>query len=158
MTKVRPAAVKDSKAVRGAARDRNERKPAVVLNHYAYPEAVDLLSSVCDVTAVRARSSSARTQLELHVRQAHALMVVTPECIDEALLRECRNLKIIACAFRTVDNIDIAACTHRGIWVTNAIARSSGSEAELEAARNILDVLSGDPPRGALNEVLPRAA
>jgi hypothetical protein len=36
--------------------------------------------------------------------------------------------------------------------------RHPGAEAELEAARNILDVLGGDTPRGALNEVLQPAA
>lgn len=33
-----------------------------------------------------------------------------------------------------------------------------GAEAELEAARNILDVLGGDTPRGALNEIFQPAA
>lgn len=54
--------------------------------------------------------------------------------------------------------MDIGACTRRGIWVTNVMSRWPGKEAEIEAARNILDVLSGETPRGALNEILPTAA
>jgi len=33
-------------------------------------------------------------------------------------------------------------------------ATPDDKEAQIEAARNILDVFSGDTPRGALNEVL----
>lgn len=133
-------------------------KPNVILTHYAFPEAINLLSSICNVTAVRARSISAREDLILLARHAHALMLVTPERVDEALLSGCRKLKIVACAFRIPEHVDIAACTRRGIWVTNVLTRNSGSDAELEAARNILDVLSGDTPRGALNGVLQPAA
>ena len=133
-------------------------KPNVILTHYALPEAINLLSTICDVTAVRSRSISAREDLMLLARHAHALMVVTPERVDEALLSGCRKLKIVACAFRIPEHIDIAACTRRGIWVSNTIAGRSGLDAELEAARNILDVLGGDTPRSALNEVLEPAA
>jgi len=133
-------------------------KPNVILSHYALPEAINLLCSVCDVTAVRARSLSARADLMLLARHAHALMVVSPARIDEALLSGCRKLRIVACAFRLPEHIDVAACTRRGIWVSNVVARSSGLDAELEAARNILDVMGGDTPRSALNEVLQPAA
>lgn len=75
-----------------------------------------------------------------------------------ALLRDCRRLRVVACAFRIPEHIDIAACTRRGIWVTNVMTQLFGAEAELEAALNILDVLSGDTPRGALNEILQPAA
>jgi hypothetical protein len=42
--------------------------------------------------------------------------------------------------------------------VTNVATRGLGEDAEIEAARNILDVLGGDTPRGAMNEVLLPAA
>jgi len=133
-------------------------KPNVILTHYAFPEAVNLLSSICDVRTVRARSMRARADLILLARHAHALMVVTPERVDEFMLSGCRNLRVVACAFRIPEHIDIPACTRRGIWVTNVIARTSDIDAEVEAARNILDVLGGDTPRGALNAVLQPAA
>ena len=107
-----------------------------------------------------------RVALDSHPRQeitllagcADALLVATPERIDDALLRDCRRLRVVACAFRIPQHVDIAACTRRGIWVTNVMMRHPGAEAELEAARNILDVLASDAPRGALNEVLQPAA
>jgi|SRR5688572_24708004 phosphonate dehydrogenase len=133
-------------------------RPNVILSHYAMPEAINLLSSVCDVTAIRARSISARADLMLLARHAHALMVVNPQLVDEALLAGCRRLKIVACAFKLPEHIDVAACTRRGIWVSNVITYNSSLHAELEAARNILDVMSGDTPRNALNEVLQPAA
>ncbi len=133
-------------------------KPTVILTHYAYAEAIDLLASVCDVSAVRAHCASSRLELAMRARHADALMLVTPDGIDDALLAGCRNLKIVSCAFRIPEHVDIAACTRRGIWVTNVLTRNGGRDAELEAARNILDALGGDPPRSALNFVLQPAA
>ena len=94
----------------------------------------------------------------LSSRTAHALLAATPERIDDSLLAGCHSLGIVACTFRIPEHIDIAACTRRGIWVTNVMSHWLGKDAEIEAARNILDVLSGDTPRGALNEVLQTAA
>jgi hypothetical protein len=56
------------------------------------------------------------------------------------------------------EHIDVAACTRRGVWVTNVATKWPGTQAEIEAARNILDVFGGDIPRGAMNEVLQPAA
>ena len=133
-------------------------KPNVLLTHYALPEAIDLLSSVCDVTAVRSRSLRARDDLMVLARHAQGLMVVSPETVDEALLAACRKLRIVACAFRLPEHVDVAACTRRGIWVSGVMSRATGRDAEIEAARNILDVMGGDTPRSALNEVLQPAA
>ena len=80
------------------------------------------------------------------------------QLIDDLLLRDFPRLRVIACTFRLPEHIDVAACTRRGVWVTSVATRWPGTEAEIEAARNILDVFSGDTPRGAMNEVLPSAA
>ena len=133
-------------------------KPLVMITQRATTEAIELLASVCDVMRVNARSYYARQELSLHARRAQGLMAVTPERIDDALLVGCTRLRIVACTFRILEHIDIAACTRRGIWVTNVMTRETGKEAEIEAARNILDVLGGDTPRGALNEILQPAA
>ena len=133
-------------------------KPIALINHYVGPAVIDLLTSVCQVMPRVALDSRSRQEITLLAGCADALLVVTPERIDDALLRDFRRLRVVACAFRIPEHVDIAACTRRGIWVTNVMMWHPCAEAELEAARNILDVLGGDTPRGALNEVLQPAA
>lgn len=133
-------------------------KPIALITRYVDSVVIDLLTSVCDVMPRVALDRHSRQEIALLAGCADALLVATPERIDDALLRDCRRLRVVACAFRTPEHVDIAVCTRRGIWVTNVMMQQPGAEAELEAARNILDVLAGDTPRGALNEVLQPAA
>lgn len=133
-------------------------KPIALITRYVDSAAIDLLTSVCEVMPRVALASHSHQEIALFAGCADALLVATPERIDDALLRDFRRLRVVACAFRIPEHVDIAACTRRGIWVTNVMARHPGAEAEIEAARNILDVLGGDTPRGALNEVLQPAA
>jgi phosphonate dehydrogenase len=133
-------------------------KPLVVITHRIHADAIELLSTVCDVALVTTRTAYARLEMRDLSRNAHALLAATPERIDELLLTGCHRLGVVACTFRILEHIDIAACTRRGIWVTNVMSHWLGKDAEIEAARNILDVLSGDTPRGALNDILQTAA
>ena len=133
-------------------------KPLVVITHRIHADAVELLLSLCDVALVTTRTAYARQELKEFASHAHALLAATPERIDESLLAGWHRLGIVACTFRIPEHIDIGACTRRGIWVTNVMSHWLGKDAEIEAARNILDALSGDTPRGALNEILSNAA
>ena len=133
-------------------------KPLVIITHRVHADAIGLLMTVCDVALVDTRSAYARQELNQIARSARGLLAATPERIDESLLSNCHQLRVLACTFRIPEHIDVGSCTRRGIWVTNVMCHRSGAEAEIEAARNILDVISGDPPRGALNEVLLHAA
>jgi phosphonate dehydrogenase len=133
-------------------------KPLVVLTHRVHADAVELLLTVCDVALINARNGYARHELQELARSASGLLAATPERIDAGLLAGCQKLRVLACTFRIPEHIDIAACTRRGIWVTNVMSRRLDKEAEVEAARNILDVISGDTPRGALNEPWSNAA
>ena len=128
-------------------------KPIVVITGRIHSDAIDLLESVCDVLPINLCRAYARHDLALLASQTQGLMAVIPERIDDALLRDCGRLRVVACTYRIPEHVDIAACTRRGIWVTNVMARWLGKEAEIEAARNILDALGGDTPRGALNEI-----
>jgi phosphonate dehydrogenase len=133
-------------------------KPLVVITRRVDADAIELLLTLCDVVPITTRTANARQELKEYSRHARALLAATPERIDESLLAGCHGLRVVACTFRIPEHIDIGACTRRGIWVTNVMSHAPGKEAEIEAARNILDVLSGDTPRGALNEILQTAA
>jgi phosphonate dehydrogenase len=128
------------------------------MTHRVHPDAVEMLLTVCDIALVNADSASALQELKYLARDAHALLTASPARIDDSLLAGCRELRIVACTFRFPEHIDIEACTRRGIWVTNVMTHQLGVAAEIEAARNILDILSGDTPRSALNQVLQTAA
>ena len=133
-------------------------KPIALITRCVDPAAINLLTSVCEVMPRVSLDSHSHQKITFLAGCADALLVATPEHIDGALLRDYRRLRVVACAFRIPEHVDIAACTRRGIWVTNVMMWHPCAEAELEAARNILDVLGGDTPRGALNEVLQPAA
>jgi lactate dehydrogenase-like 2-hydroxyacid dehydrogenase len=128
-------------------------KPLVVITGRVHSDAIDLLESVCDVLPINLCRAHARRELALLASETQGLMAVVPERIDDALLRDCPRLRVVACTYRIPEHVDISACTRRGVWVTNVMARWLDKEAEVEAARNILDVLGGDTPRGVLNDI-----
>ena len=133
-------------------------KPQVLITRPVSAAAIELLSSVCDtlprIELQRRQSGNFRLVSEC----TDAMLLGTTEHIDDLLLQKFPHLRVIACTFRLPEHIDVAACTRRGIWVTSVATRDPGSAAEIEAARNILDALGGDTPRGAMNEVMQFAA
>lgn len=133
-------------------------KPIALITRYVDSTVIDLLTSVCDVMPRVSLTDHSHREIAVLGGCAHALLVATPVRIDDAMLVHCRKLRVISCAFRIPEHVDIAACTRRGIWVTTVLTNRLGAETELEAARNILDVMGGDTPRGALNQVLQPAA
>ena len=50
--------------------------------------------------------------------EATALMAFMTETVDRSFLEGCPRLKVIAGALKGFDNLDVGACTDRGILVT----------------------------------------
>lgn len=69
--------------------------------------------------------------LAAHCAEASALMVFMTEAIDAAFLDRCPNLQIIAGALKGYNNIDVAACTERGVLLTNVPDLLTAPTAEL---------------------------
>jgi phosphonate dehydrogenase len=78
----------------------------VVITQQVFPETIQLLSPHAEVIVGPPN------------RDADALMVFMPDSLDEAFLRSCPNLKIVAAALKGYDNFDVDACTRLGIWFT----------------------------------------
>jgi phosphonate dehydrogenase len=137
-------------------------KPKALITRRVQSCTRDLLAVRAAVTTHAEWVPISRPALTVGARDAHALLVFPADRIDEQLLELAPRLQVVACAFRVPENIDVAACTRRGIWVTNVphtkFAAGQEFEFELEAARNVLDVLNGDLPRGAVNQVALAAA
>lgn len=90
----------------------------VVVTHRVHSEVLDLLSRSCEVIANQTPNSLDREELLSRCRDADALLVFMPDHVDEELLRHSPRLRIVAAALKGYDNIDVAACTARGIWVS----------------------------------------
>ena len=69
--------------------------------------------------------------LARHCAGARALMVFMTEVIDDGFLERCPDLQVIAGALKGYNNIDVAACTQRGVLVTNVPDLLTAPTAEL---------------------------
>ncbi|HEV7579642.1 MAG TPA: phosphonate dehydrogenase [Mycobacterium sp.] len=90
----------------------------VVITHRVYPEVLELLGQSCEVIANQTANSLTQDELLTRCGDADALLVFMPDHVDEGLLQQSPRLKIVAGAFKGYDNIDVAACTDRAIWVS----------------------------------------
>lgn len=97
----------------------DDRKPLVVISSCVHPSVVERLSEHCRVIANDTAEALTRHELLQRTADADALMTFMPDCIDEAFLEACPKLRVIAGALKGYDNFDVAACTRRGIWLTN---------------------------------------
>jgi phosphonate dehydrogenase len=137
-------------------------KPKAMITRRVQPSTRELLMVRAEVDIHTHWEPMLRSELAVRARDVHALMVFPADRIDQPLLDMLPHLQVVACTFRLPENIDVAHCTRRGIWVTNVpharFLSGQEFEYELEAARNILDVLNGDTPRGAVNHITAIAA
>ena len=93
-------------------------KPIVVISHWVHPETTALLSPHGNVIQNDTRESLSPEELLARAREATALMAFMPDRVDEAFLRECPKLKIVAGALKGFDNLDTDACAGHKVWVS----------------------------------------
>jgi phosphonate dehydrogenase len=104
-------------------------RPLTVVTHAVHAETMTLLSGSCEVFVCE--SSPSPQALAAQAAEASAVLAFMPDRIDSALLAACPQLRIVAGAFKGADNVDVDACTTRGVWVTVAPDLLSASTAEL---------------------------
>ncbi len=137
--------------------------PRVVVTHWVHPEVIDLLRGSFQVIANPTRETLPRSELLSRARTAQALIVCISDAVDDALLRECPDLKIVAGTSRELGSVNVVACTSRDVWVTVPPRRRAAGAAgnvtadarlliDLEAAANVFEALSGKVPKGAVNK------
>jgi phosphonate dehydrogenase len=91
----------------------------IVVSHRVFPETLAALAEIGDVRAPNPRQQFAKPQLSKMAKDADAFMAFMPDVVDEAWLPKAPKLRMIAAALKGYDNFDLAACTRRGIWVSN---------------------------------------
>jgi phosphonate dehydrogenase len=91
---------------------------SIVITHRVFPETTAELSRY---GRVRGNDSDQGLVYENSIsrsQDADALMVFMPDRVDAAFLGHCPKLRIVACALKGYDHIDVEACTRQNIWVS----------------------------------------
>lgn len=90
----------------------------IVVTHRAFGETLAELGRHGTVVGNAGEESWDREALLARAQAADALMVFMPDQVDAAFLERCPRLRIVACALKGYDNIDVEACTRRGVWAS----------------------------------------
>jgi D-3-phosphoglycerate dehydrogenase len=90
---------------------------------------LDTLTAAGDLTVI-APGKMDRSQTLAAIHDAHALIVRSDTTVDAEMLAQAKNLKVVVRAGVGVDNIDLNACTARGIVVMNTPDANTVSAAE----------------------------
>jgi phosphonate dehydrogenase len=104
-------------------------RPLTVATHALHEDTVTLLREHCDVDVCEQPPSA--QALAQRAVDAAAVLAFMPDRIDRRLLDACPGLQIVAGAFKGADNVDVSACTARGVWVTVVPDLLSAATAEL---------------------------
>lgn len=94
-------------------------RPTVVLTRRIYPEITARLRGEFELVENVADVAFGPAELATAARAADGVLVASGERIDEALLAQCPRLKAVCNIAVGYNNIDLAACTRRGIMATN---------------------------------------
>jgi glyoxylate reductase len=94
-------------------------KPKVYCSHELFEEARKVLDATCDVEYWTQAERPPREEVLRRVKDKEGLVSLLTEKVDEGLLRAAPKLRIAANVAVGFDNIDVAACTKRGVVATN---------------------------------------
>ena len=93
-------------------------KPRVVLTHWVHDEVVHYLNSHCELIRNNSREAMPRKTLLKEIAAAEAVMVFGKDMVDGEMMDAAPKLRIAAATTTQPKNVDIGACTKRGIWYT----------------------------------------
>ena len=94
-------------------------KPKVFATHGLFEDAREILEVACDVEYWSQPERPPREEVLRRVKDKEGLICLLTEKVNEELLRNARKLRIAANVAVGFDNIDVTACTKRGVVATN---------------------------------------
>jgi glyoxylate reductase len=94
-------------------------KPKVYATHELFEPARELLNANCDIHYWSNPVRPPREEVLRSVKDKEGLISLLTEKINDELLRAAPKLRIVANVAVGYDNIDVDACTRRGVAVTN---------------------------------------
>jgi gluconate 2-dehydrogenase len=121
-------------------------KPKVLVTREVFDETLQYLGQYCDVESNQADVAFSQDELARRARDKDGIVCSLTDRIDGALVRGCTNLKAVANIAVGYNNIDVPACTEKGVMVTNTPGVLDDSTADLAwtlmlgAARRITEV------------------
>ncbi len=120
-------------------------KPAVFITREIPKNGIALLKEYYDIELWEEKKRPSREILYERARNCDALVTLLSDPVDDTLLKEASNLRIIAQYAVGYDNIAIEAATNRGVYVTNTPEVLTDTTADLAfsfllaTARNLID-------------------
>ncbi len=94
-------------------------KAKVFITHPLYPDARNLLQSCCDCEFWSKPERPTREELLSRLKDREGLVCLLTERVGEDVLRAGQKLRIVANVAVGYDNIDVPACSKRGVVITN---------------------------------------
>jgi len=94
-------------------------KPRLLITRRVFPEVVEALSAAYEVQTNPDDAFWTPEETRARAADCDALYVVASDRVDAALLEACPRLRIVATGSVGINQIDVPACTARGIAVTN---------------------------------------
>jgi len=110
------------------------QRPKIVVTNPVFDETRDRLAALGEVVCNTDIQPWSREELLHHAQGADALMAFMTDCVNGAFLAQCPSLKIVAGALKGYDNLDVAACAARGVWLTIVPDLLTAPTAELAVA------------------------
>src|SRR5215469_6449105 len=94
-------------------------KPPVFATRPLFPAAQQILNANCDSEYWTKPERISKEELHQRIKDKEGLVALLTERVNEDLLRAAPKLRIVANIAVGFDNIDVPACTRRGVVVTN---------------------------------------
>jgi phosphonate dehydrogenase len=109
-------------------------RPKVLVTHWVHTEVIDALADFACPVAPSERDVMPREQVLAELGSAAAVMVCMADHVNEEFLQAGPQLRIVSAALKGYDNIDLACCTRRRVWLTVLPNELTESTAELALA------------------------
>ncbi len=94
-------------------------KPKVLVAREVFDDTLAYLNQHCQVTSNQVDQRYSPQELAANLRGMDGAVMTTAERIDAQLLDGCPTVKVISNAAVGYNNVDVHACTQRGVMVTN---------------------------------------
>jgi len=106
-------------------------KPAILVTREVFDETIDYLAQHCDVESNQQDVPLTPEGLAQRLADREGLMCCLTDRVDAALLAAAPRLRVVANIAVGYNNIDVPACTARGVMVTNTPGVLDDSTADL---------------------------
>ena len=106
-------------------------KPKIQVTREVFDETIAFLAQHCEVESNQEDVAFSPDVLARKVADKEGVMCALTDRIDAALIERCPRLKVVANIAVGYNNIDLAACTARGVMATNTPGVLDDSTADL---------------------------